>query len=291
MDCPVKRRVTWHCIYNPEFAELKHKYSHMQTIKAYVGENIILAYMVGYGNVGQNEATIMYSNPIKLYTGVENPIKLRCLNSDQQAIDVSNVSIQVGLFEPETGNQLISLTTGNYDSANGLVITTFTASTLANLPVGFYELACTASDNSGNVWPLYIDDQQGSRLQAQLLIGPVFAYNNPTPVTFIDLSGVGVVSNQIDLTTRPMGSTTATLAANLIAYTGNIVAQGSLVSAPTNLDWANISYVSYANISGPIMQSVSGSFATLRFLLDTADPTGNGNVAANSFITSGNIRI
>jgi len=70
-----------------------------------------------------------------------------------------------------------------------------------------------------------------------------------------------------------------------------VVAQGTLTSIPTNLDWGNVSATYYSNTSGYVMQSVIGSFAWTRFLLDSADPTGNGNVIVSTFVTNGNIRI
>ena len=263
----------------------------MQTVKVYVGENIIIGYLPGITDTGWDEVTAVYATPIKLYSGVNNPIKIRCLNTDQQQINVSNLSIQIGLFEPGTECELLTLAASDYDSANGLVITTFTASELAPLDFGSYELTVTASDNTGNVWPIYIDDNQGTRLTTALLKGPVLAYGDPLPVTFLDVVGVGVVSNSINLTTRPQNSTTATLAANLVAYTGNIVAQASMVSIPTNVDWGNVSADYYSNVSGLIFQNLSGSFAWCRFLLDSADPSGNGMVQSNLFVTGGNIRI
>ena len=50
------------------------------------------------GKVGYHEAITMYSTPLTIYSGVNNPIKISCMNSDQKLINVSNVDIQCGLF-------------------------------------------------------------------------------------------------------------------------------------------------------------------------------------------------
>ena len=86
----------------------------------------------------------------------------------------------------------------------------------------------------------------------------------------------------------------ATLCANIVSYTGNIVAQGTTVTIPTLHDWGNVSATYYANAAGLYFQSVTGSFAWIRFILDSIDPTGTGNLSPSNvaaFISGGNIRI
>jgi hypothetical protein len=275
----------------------------MQLIRTYF-ENLepkIRAQIVGFssanagiGLIGYNEDRIVYSTPLTLYSGVNNPVKIVCLNSDQKSINVEAVSIQVGLFVPNTQNELLTANATNIDSANGVVQVTFTPSQLAPLDFGFYEVALTATDGNLNVFPIYIDDNYGSRLTTTLMKGPVLAYPNPYPVVFSDVTDVGVVSDPINLTGRPMNSTVATLCANIVSYTGNIVAQGTTVTIPTLHDWGNVSATYYANAAGLYFQSVTGSFAWIRFILDSIDPTGTGNLSPSNvaaFISGGNIRI
>ena len=263
----------------------------MITVKSYFEKNHVRAQVVGFDQIGNNSEKFVYSTPITLYSGVNNPIKIQCLNSDQKSINVADVTIQAGLFAPGTQNELILLTATDIDSANGIVQVNFTPAELAPLDFGFFEFTLIAADNTGNVWPVYIDDNYGSRLSTTLAKGPVLAYPDPIAVTFTDQTDVGVCSDQIDLSKRPMNSTLATLEANLVSYTGNITAQGSLVTIPTPIDWANISSAYYSNVSGLVFQSVSGSYAQLRFVLNNADPHGWGNLNASTWITGGNIRI
>lgn len=265
----------------------------MQTIKAYFeDENIkITAQVVDSSYVHHNSEVVVYSVPITIYKNVNNPIKIQCLNSDQKRINVANVSIQLGVFECNSENELINITASNIDAANGVVETTLTPSQLSPLSFGDYEIALIGTDQNSNVYPIYIDDNYGSRLKATLKKGPILAYGDPIPVTFLDTVGIGVVSNSIDLTNRPQNSSLATLCANLQTYTGNIIASGSLTTTPANTDWANISSQYYSNVSGYVFQSVSGKFVEIRFILDSADPTGNGNVIISNFITNANIRI
>jgi hypothetical protein len=265
----------------------------MQTIKTYFEnkEPRIRAQIVGFDNIGWNQETIVYSNPLTIFSGVNNPIKIQCLNSDQKRVDVSNVSIQAGLFEPNTENELVTQTAANIDSANGIVEVFYTANDLAGLDFGYYEIALRAIDSGGNVFPIYINDHSGSRLTTKLSKGPILAYADALPLDFVDVTGVGVVSNQIDLTNRPINSTVATMSCNLQSYSGNLIGQATLVSTPTNTDWANVSVTNYSNQSGFIFQNLVGSFAWGRFLLADADPSGNGNVSVSGFVSDGNIRV
>lgn len=263
----------------------------MQTVRSYFYPNQILAQLVGIGNIGQNEECVVYSTPISLFAGVFNPIKIQCLNSDQKRIDVSNVSIAVSLFPAGGQYDLATVVGTGVDTANGVIEAVFTPSNLAPLDYGFYDLAVTATDQNGNIYPVYIDDNYGTRLQTSLAKGPVLAYANPIDFNFVDSTGQGVISSQINATARPMGSTTATACINLVAYTGNVWSQGSMVTTPTQNDWANISAVYYSNVSGPVFQNVLGSYAWLRFTLPDADPRGWGNVTVNNFVTGGNIRL
>lgn len=263
------------------------------TIKAYFeGEKIkIIAQIVDSSYVYHNSEVVVYSVPIVLYKNVSNPIKIQCLNSDQKRVDVSNIAIQLGVFECNSENELINIAASNVDSANGVIEATLTSSQLSPLSFKDYEIALIGTDQNSNVYPIYIDDNYGSRLKATLKKGPVLAYGDPIPVTFLDSVGIGVVSNSIDLTNRPQNSSLATLCANLQAYTGNIIASGSLTTTPFSTDWANISSQYYSNVSGYVFQSVLGKFAEIRFILDSADPTANGNVSPSTFVTNANIRI
>jgi len=238
----------------------------------------------------------MYSNPITLYGGVNNLIKVQCLNSDQQYLNLSNanITVQAGIFEPGTENELFVVNATDFSANVGLLQLLLTPAQLAPLGFGFYEIALTATDANSNIYPIYINDNYGNRLQTTLLKGPVLAYGNPIPVIFTDQTDIGVASQNINLTQRPMNSTTATLGANLFQYTGNIISSGSMISTPFPNDWANISATYYANVSGNILQSVEGSFAQLRFIVDGIDPSGNGNISFGNvqmIINNGNIRI
>lgn len=266
----------------------------MITIKAYSEKNRIHALFTDINSDRREEENVVYSNPIQLYSGVNNPIRIFCLNSDQKFIDASNISIQAGIFSPGTSEELITVNAANVDAAHGLVQINFSPDDLEPLNFGTYEVALTAIDANLNAYPIYINDHYGSRLTTTLSKGPILEYNDPISVNFTDVEHVGVVSDQIDLTKRPVNSFVATLQAQLEQYTGNIISQGTLISIPTVDDWANVSSSYYSNISGNILQNVLGSYAMIRFVVDGIDPRKFGNIGQSNIanvIISSSIRI
>jgi len=249
----------------------------MNQIKAYFERNYIWGYFASDTSTKESYIT-MYSIPVSLYSGVNNPVQIFCLNSDQKKIDVSNLSVQMSLFQPNTQNELITVSTSSIDAANGRVIGYFTPSDLSGLEFGMYEIAVTATDGS-NVWPVYVDDTYGTRLKTTIQKGPVMAYVDPVSVNFTDVPGVGVVSGQIDLTNRPIHSTLATLQIALNDYTGNVISQATTVSSPSLNDWANVGITSFTSFTGNTFINVPGSFSGIRFIVDGIDPNEWGNVA------------
>ncbi|VVC05093.1 Uncharacterised protein [uncultured archaeon] len=251
---------------------------HVQTIKAYFDRNVIRAQFLSDSFTSVNEEEFMYSIPLTIYTGVNNLIRVSCLNPDQKNIDVSNLSIQFGLFVPETENELLTANAIPIDSANGVVQVTLIPAELAPLDVGFYECTLTAADANSVSYPVYVNDSYQTRLMVNLEKGPIDAYGNPIFVSWSDIPDVGVTSSQIDLTSRPVGSSLATLQTNLVDYTGNIISQGALNTTPLPHDWGNISFTNFSNFSGNTFINVEGIYASIRFVADGIDPQGTGNV-------------
>jgi hypothetical protein len=263
-----------------------------QTIKSYFEKNFILAYLCF--DEAPNEGHAVYSNPIQLYNSVNNPIRILCLNSDQKKVNVSNITVQAGLFESGTQNQLILQTATPVDAANGIIQINLLSSDLSGLDFGTYEMALVASDLGGNSYPVYINDFYGSRLQTQLSPGPVLGYPDPINLSWVDTVGVGVVTSQINLTNRPINSSLATAYIVFNQYTGNITSQGTLVTTPQNTDWSNITSTYYSNVSGGVFQNTPGSYTWLRFIADGLDPSKTGNLNQSNIsnvIVGGNIRI
>ena len=225
----------------------------------------------------------MYSRPVKMYSGLNNPIKILCFNQDQKLVDISNTAIQFNVFYPGAQDLIISkaASVANSNVSLGLSQVTLGSTDLAGLTHGFYEIGITGTDQFGNVTTLYIDDNYGSRLGLELLPGPVSADVDPIQLTFLSTSQpqygniAGIKSQNVNLTNTPRGNTNYTIQANLVQYTGDFITQATVVSEPTwPSDFGNIAVSSYANYTGPIMETVSGTFAWLTVFLDGTGSNG-----------------
>lgn len=263
----------------------------MEFIRAYPYPAKIVAQLDYEPSWFTGEWRRMYSRPITVFYGVDNPIRITFLNADQKAANLTNITANVNVFSPGTQYQWITKPVTIANATAGQANITFTSSDLAPLELGFYEIGMTANYGNSNATPVFLNDNYLGRITMDLQLGPVSSELDPIPVSFTDTSGIGVVSDQIDLTVRPTGDTTATFCANLVQpYTGNIIAQGTMVTNPTNNDFGNIIVENYSNVSGNVMFNVLGSYATIRFIVDAIDPWGNSNVIVSDYIDCGKIR-
>jgi hypothetical protein len=264
----------------------------MQQIRAYQFPFRMIAQLDADPSGFYGEFRQMYSRQITTFKGVDNPVRINFLNTDQKFANIATITANVNVFTPGTQYQWFSKPVVVGNASIGSANVTFLSSDLAGLELGFYEIGMTATDTTSNITtPVFLNDNYQGRLPMELQLGPVSAETDPISLTFTDVSNVGVVSNQVNLTIRPAGNNTATFFANLAQpYTGNIIAQGTLVTNPVNSDFGNITVQPYANISGPVMFNVLGTYAVMRFIIDTLDPAGNSNIIVSNFVGNATIR-
>ena len=120
----------------------------------------------------------MYSRPIKVYQGIDNPIQVILKNQDQKKVDISNgVSPTVPDYYVEAAIQdpVNKLTVVKYDvnftdytSGNGTF--TIEKAVIDDLEQRLYKLTFSIENiNSGAKKPLYIDDNYGVPLDLFVL--------------------------------------------------------------------------------------------------------------------------
>jgi hypothetical protein len=120
----------------------------------------------------------VYSRPIKVYQGIDNPIQVILKNQDQKKVDISNgVSTTVPAYYVEAAIQdpVNKLTVVKYDvdftdytSGNGTF--TIEKTVLDNLEQRLYKLTFSIENvDTGAKKPLYIDDNYGVPLDLFVL--------------------------------------------------------------------------------------------------------------------------
>lgn len=118
----------------------------------------------------------MYSHPIKVYQGIDNPLQIIIKNQDQKKANVAGYTVQVDIqdFINNTtvwsGNVNFDANLGgNINLGQGTV--TITANTLANLEQRFYKLTTRTISSTDVQRPLYIDDNHSAVLDLEVLPG------------------------------------------------------------------------------------------------------------------------
>jgi hypothetical protein len=112
----------------------------------------------------------VYSRPIKVYQGIDNPIQIIVRNQDQVAVDLTGYSVQVDIQDPVNQLTVESYAVIFTDISKGIGTIIIDKITLDALEQRFYKLTTKTiklSDNSET--PTYIDDNFGVPLDLQVL--------------------------------------------------------------------------------------------------------------------------
>ena len=114
-----------------------------------------------------------YQQPILLYKGTANSIKLVIYNNAQKVVDLSNYDLEVQIVDKEAKTHLITMIASIPDPVTGVAELTFSADDLAGLDNQFYHLIARLVDpedgsSYANAQILYLDDHFGVFLPVQI---------------------------------------------------------------------------------------------------------------------------
>jgi ABC-type uncharacterized transport system permease subunit len=117
----------------------------------------------------------VYSRPIKVYQGIDNPIQVIMRNQDQKPVDLTGANVTAQI--QDTTNQVTMssypVTWANIQLGQGKF--TLHANTITNLENRFYKLTFYITNSDSTMNPVYIDDNYGVPLDLEIL--PAF-YSN-----------------------------------------------------------------------------------------------------------------
>jgi hypothetical protein len=135
----------------------------------------------------------VYSRPITVYQGIDNPIQVLIKNQEQRPVNLTGYVVQAEIQDPNHVNL-----PGNTQPFSGTTVAGF-AVTWGNIALGqghftipkdtvnsleqrFYKLTFKTINVSNNgEQPLYVDDNYGAPLDLQILPG---YYNTSGPLPF-----------------------------------------------------------------------------------------------------------
>lgn len=143
----------------------------MQTLKAYLYPVILQVQIPDPGIFKVRKKTV-YSNPIKIYQGVDNPIQIVVQNQDNKSVDLEGSSVQVYVQDPVNQTVVADYTVEWSDINKGRGIITINAATANALEQRFYKLLVKrTNDTTGETTPAYVDANYGVPIDLEVLAG------------------------------------------------------------------------------------------------------------------------
>lgn len=141
----------------------------MQTIKTYLYPNTAEVHIMDPAIFTTRNRQV-YSRPIKVYQGIDNPIQVVVKNQDQKSVDLTGSTVTASIQDPTNQVTIKSyaVTWANIQLGQGTF--TFDANTINSLEQRFYKLAFSSTVTSTDVTrPVYIDDNYGVPLDLEVL--------------------------------------------------------------------------------------------------------------------------
>jgi hypothetical protein len=126
---------------------------------------------------------VVYSRPIKVYQGIDNPIQVIIRNQDQKSVDLTGYTASAQIQDPASQTTIrsynISFTSTGSDITKGLGTFIIPAADINQLENRIYKLTfSTTFVADSQEQPLYIDDNYRVPLDLQVLPG---YYSNYAP--------------------------------------------------------------------------------------------------------------
>jgi hypothetical protein len=147
-----------------------YKYK-MQMIQSYLYPNIVEVQFLD-PSIFTTRNRVVYSRPIKIYQGIDNPLQIVVKNQDQKAINVTGYAVQVDIQDPLSQTSVESLAVTLTNAAKGLGTVTVPRDTVNALEQRFYKIVVKIIHLLDNVErPLYTDSNYGAALDLEVLPG------------------------------------------------------------------------------------------------------------------------
>ena len=132
----------------------------------------------------------VYSRPIKVYQGVDNPIQVIVKNQDQKSVDLTGSTVTASIQDPT--NQVTvksyAVTFANIQLGQGSFV--FDANTINSLENRFYKLTfSTTVTSTTETSPVYINDNYVVPLDLEILPGYCETTVAPSPTDIYSVDG------------------------------------------------------------------------------------------------------
>jgi len=160
----------------------------MITVKTYLYPNLVEV-QVFDPTIFTTRNRQVYSRPIKIYQGIDNPIQVVVLNQDQKKVDLTGYAVQADIQDSTNQITVASYAITWANIALGQGNFTIDLNTVNSLEQRFYKLTfrrIADADGEGVAEsPLYVNDNYGVPLDLEVL--PAY-YSDTAPLPGVDYS-------------------------------------------------------------------------------------------------------
>lgn len=144
----------------------------MQTIKLYLVDQIAEVQIMDPTIFTVRNRTV-YSHPIKVYQGIDNPIQVIIRNQDQKKVDLSDYYVEAQVQDPVNQLTVAAYDVNFVDATTGRGTFTIEKTVIDDLEQRLYKLTFSLENkDTAAKQPLYIDDNYGVPLD--LIVLPAY---------------------------------------------------------------------------------------------------------------------
>ena len=112
----------------------------------------------------------VYSRPIKVYQGIDNPVQVLVKNQDQKNVNLTGYTVQASIQDPTNQVTIETYAVTFANIAVGQGTFTLDKGTINSLENRFYKLTFkTIKTSDSTEQPVYIDDNYGVPLDLEIL--------------------------------------------------------------------------------------------------------------------------
>ena len=112
----------------------------------------------------------VYSRPIKVYQGIDNPVQVLVKNQDQKNVNLTGYTVQASIQDPTNQVTIETYAVTFANVAVGQGTFTIDRGTINTLENRFYKLTFkTIKTSDSTEQPVYIDDNYGVPLDLEIL--------------------------------------------------------------------------------------------------------------------------
>lgn len=141
----------------------------MITVKTYLYNNIVEV-QVFDPTIFTLRNRVVYSRPIKVYQGIDNPIQVVVMNQDQKPVNLTGLTMQAAIQDPTNQVTIRTFAVTWTDITKGLGNCMLDKATVNSLENRFYKLTfSTTNAATGTTSPVYVDDNYGAPLDLEIL--------------------------------------------------------------------------------------------------------------------------